>query len=527
MRKKSSSIYHVYAIVIIIMAERQIWSSRTTFILASVGSAIGLGNLWRFPYVVYTNGGGAFLIPYLIALLTIGIPLLLLEMGIGYRTRSGAPRAFSRLLGRKYNLFGWIMVLVAFLVVTYYGVIVAWCVDYTVFSLNLSWGSDPSAFFYDSFLNISDAVDGIGSINIVVLGGAIVGWLWIYTSVFRGVKSLEKMLWITVVLPWILIIVFVIRGITLPGAMDGLAFYLTPDFQALLNPDVWVAAYGQIFYSLSLAFGIIIAYSRLIGEKQDLVKNGVIIALANCFTSIFAGLAVFSTLGYLAHNSGVEVTEVVRGGIELVFITYPSVINALPIMPELFGVLFFLMLVNLGISSSFSIVESLNAGILDYVKKPEWLVTGVICIAAFIVGIIYMTNGGLYMIDLVDHYLMAYILPFIGLLEVVFIGSLYGAPKMRTFINRYSDLHLGRWWDYCIRFVVPVFLIFALCLNFYEGIFQPYGGYEMLDNIIVYLLIGVIFILAIFMSRLIRNSDDDDYDDDVDSDLPGDTDLEF
>lgn len=486
------------------MAEQQFWSSRTTFILAVVGSAVGLGNLWRFPYIAYANGGGAFLIPYLIALLTAGIPLLILEMGVGYKTRAGAPLAFRKLLGGRYDIAGWIAALIAFLIVTYYAVIIAWSVDYAFFSLDLAWGSDPGAFFYGSFLGLSEGVSTFGTINMLILAGAVVAWLWIYFSIFKGVRSVEKMVWITVVLPWLLIIVFVIRGVTLPGAMDGIAYYLTPDFGALLNIDVWIAAYGQIFYSLSLGMAIIIAYSRFLGEGQDVVKNGIIIAFANSFTSIFAGLAVFSTLGYLAHVNGVAVTEVVRSGIELVFVTYPAAISALPVAPEFFGVLFFIMLVTLGIDSAFSLVEATSAAIQDYLHKPEWLINGVICVAAFVVGTFYMTSSGLYWLDIVDHYIMYFLLILVGLSETVFIGYVYGPPKLRAFVNQFSDWRIGRWWDYCIMLIVPGFLAIALLINVVDGITNPYGGYPGFANLVGWGIVITIPVLAVIISFLVK-----------------------
>jgi NSS family neurotransmitter:Na+ symporter len=492
------------------MADQQFWSSRTTFILAVVGSAVGLGNLWRFPYIAYANGGGAFLIPYLIALLTAGIPLLILETGIGYKTHAGAPMAFKKLLGRRYDIVGWIAALVAFIIVTYYAVIIAWSVDYAFFSLDLAWGSDPGGFFYTSFLGLSEGVSTMGTVNMLIFGGSIIGWLWIYLSIFKGIRSVEKMVWITVVLPWLLIIVFVLRGVTLPGAMDGIAYYLTPDFGALLNTDVWIAAYGQIFYSLSLAMAIIIAYSSHLGENQDVVKNSIIIAFANSFTSIFAGLAVFSTLGYLAHVNGVAVTEVVESGIELVFVTYPAAISALPVAPEAFGVLFFIMLVTLGIDSAFSLVEATSASIRDYLPRPEWLVNGMICVAAFATSTLYMTNAGLYWLDIVDHYVMYFLLILVGLSEAVLIGYVYGPAKMRAFVNRFSDWKIGRWWDICIWIVMPGFFGIALIINIIDGITNPYGGYPPFATLIGWGMVISVPVLAVVLSRLIGNRTDEE-----------------
>jgi len=491
------------------MADNQFWSSRTMFILAVVGSAVGLGNIWRFPYVAYENGGGAFLIPYFIALLTAGIPLLILETGVGYRTRAGPPLAFKRLLGKGFDALGWVAMFMAFLIVTYYAIIIAWSFDYAGFSLSLAWGSDPESFFYNDFLQISDSVFSLGTVNLLILAGAILTWLWIYFAIFKGVKSVEKMVWITVTLPWILILVFVVRGVTLPGAMDGLAYYLTPNFTALFDPGVWIAAYGQVFYSMSVAMAVVIAYSRFLGDHSDVVKNGVIIAIADTLTSIFAGLAVFATLGYLAHVNGVAVTEVVKGGIELAFVTYPAIISALPVLPELFGVLFFIMLVTLGIDSAFSLVEAVSSGISDYTHMSGSTLKAIICVAAFAVSLIFMTNAGLYWLDILDHYINNFLILFIGLCEAIVIGYIYGAPKMRAFVNKFSDWKVGRWWDLCIWVVVPLFLGTAIVLNTIDGIVNPYGdgSYPFLANLIGWAVVIGLPILSIIVSYALRNHD--------------------
>jgi len=489
------------------MTNTQFWSSRTVFILAVVGSAIGLGNIWRFPYVAYENGGGAFLIPYLIALLTAGIPLLILETGIGYKTRSGAPLALKRLLSWKAETIGWIAVIIVFLIVTYYAVIIAWSVDYVFFSTNLAWGSDPGTFFFENVLAVTDSPFSFGSVNLIIAAGMIIAWVWIYIAIYRGVRSVEKMVWWTVSIPWLLIIIFVIRGLTLPGSMDGLAFYLTPDFSSLLDYKVWIAAYGQIFYSLSLGMAVIIAYSRFLNVKSDVVTNGIIIAVANSVTSILAGMAVFSTLGYLALQQGVAVTEVVSSGIGLVFITYPAAISALPIFPELFGILFFLMLITLGIDSAFSLVEAITAGLIDYIKKPVWMISGSVCLAAFLVGLLYTTGAGLHWLDIIDHYINFFLIIVVGLFEALLIGFAYGPDKMRKFINRWSDWKIGKWWNWCIMLIAPFFLAVVLALNIWDGLINLYKGYPFLANLFGWLLVLVVPALAFLLAYLLRDDE--------------------
>jgi len=476
---------------------RQRWSSGLTFVLAAIGAAIGIGNVWRFPYICYTNGGGAFLIPYTVALLTAGIPLLLLEFGLGYKTRAGAPRAFSRLLGSRYSWIGWLSVITGFAIVTYYCVIMAWAADYALFSVNLAWGSDPEGFFFDSFLHR-------GPINLLVVGGAAISWLWVYLAVRKGVVSVEKMIWITVLLPWVLIMLFVIRGMTLPGASDGIAYYLTPDFSALLKPGVWLAAYGQIFFTLSLGWGVMVAYASLLPEKIDIVRNSLIIAGANALTSFISGFAVFSTIGYLAYEAGVPVSEVVKGGIELAFVTYPAAISLLPFAPEVFGILFFLMLVTLGVDSAFATVEAAAVSITDWFPSPRWLVSGLLCCLGFAIGLVFATDAGYYWLDIADYYLSTFMLVTVGLFEAVAIGYLYGPERLRKFIG------VGWWWDICIRFVVPASLLAVLATSLIERLGLPYGSYPVFMNAVGWgIVIGIPVLSVMLMLAVLRHCGED------------------
>lgn len=483
------------------MAERTMhWSSQRLFILAAIGSAIGFGNIWRFPYVAYENGGGAFLIPYFIALFVAGIPLMLLELGIGNKTKAGAAQAFRDCIGKKKEWIGWMAVVVAFMIVIYYAVIIGWAVDYAFFSVDLAYGAGPEAFFFNDFLAISDGPFALGTINWVIAGGMAIVWLWIYFSIFKGVSSVEKMVLVTVTVPWVLIILFVANGLTLPGAMDGLAFYLMPDFAKLLDPDVWIAAFGQIFYTLSLAMAIMIAYASYLPEKVDITKSAITISLANCFTSIFAGLAVFTTLGFLANQSGVPVSEVVSSGIGLAFVVYPAAIAQFPFFPELLGVLFFVMLVTLGVDSAFSLTEAVSTPVFD--ENPHLnrsVAIGVICVILFILGLFFTCGSGLYWLDIIDHYINTFMLLIIGILEAVAIGWIFGAEQLRDYLNSLSSYQLGRWYDISIKFIVPAVLIGLLALNVLSEITEPYGGYEPLALAIGFILVVVMGSLASFI----------------------------
>ena len=236
------------------------WGTRAGFILAAIGSAVGLGNIWRFPYMVASNGGGAFMIVFLIAMLTAGIPIMILEFSIGHKTHRSAPGAL-KFLNPKWEWLGWLQVFTCFAIVIYYSVIIAWSLSYGLFSLQgLKWGTDTVAFFTGEYLKLESGFS-LGNFNLGVAIPLIIVWVIIFASVIGGVKDgIEKANKIFMPLLAILVVIILIRGITLPGALAGLDYMFKPDFSKLLNPQVWIAAYGQVFYSMSVAFGIMITY---------------------------------------------------------------------------------------------------------------------------------------------------------------------------------------------------------------------------------------------------------------------------
>jgi len=475
---------------------RERWSSRSSFLFAVIGSAIGLGNVWRFPYITYENGGGAFLIPYLVALITAGIPLMILEYYVGHFTQSAPPTAFKK-IWHKAEWAGWFAILLIFILSTYYATIMGWCVNYLFHSFNLGWGNTAesvSSFFNNNILQLSESPSVFGGIRLPIVGGLALVWLLIYLSLFKGVETLGKIVYFTVIIPWLIIIIMVIRGLTLPGAMEGIKFYLTPDFSVLLDPKVWLAAYGQIFFTLSLAMGTLIVYASYLHEKSDITVNAFLTSIANCLTSFIAGFAVFSTLGYLAQTLGVSVKDVTTSGIGLVFVTYPMAISLLPVAARFFAALFFLLLLTLGIDSAFSMTEPVVESVVDKWGIRKKYVLPVICILGFLVGLPFTTRAGLYWIDIADHFITNYGITVVGFIECIVIGYVLGAKKARSYINEVSEIKIGIWWDIFIKFITPAFLGTSLVFQFVKLIKNGYGDYPIW---ITYGGLGFILILAV------------------------------
>lgn len=240
---------------------RDQWGTKVGFILAAVGSAVGLGNIWRFPYLVYSNGGGAFLIPYFFAIFTAGIPLLILEYGMGHKFRGSTPLAMAR-GNKKWEWLGWWPSINAFIILLYYSMLLSWALKYFTLSFTKGWGDDPNTYLFNDFLQLSASPFEFGKIIWPVLIGITllwsVNWFICYRGIKQGIEKLNKVLLPTLLF---IMVVIVIRGATLEGASAGLNKLFTPDWSKVANPKVWIAAYGQVFFSLSIAMGIMMTYS--------------------------------------------------------------------------------------------------------------------------------------------------------------------------------------------------------------------------------------------------------------------------
>jgi NSS family neurotransmitter:Na+ symporter len=469
------------------------WKSSLGFLLAAVGSAVGLGNFWRFPYLCYENGGGAFLIPYGVALITAGIPLLILEFGIGHQMRGSAPMAFAKIHSGWEWLGWWMVVFVMFGIVLYYAVVIAWCLCYLVFAFGLSWGSDPNTFFFQNFLGVTQGPHILGNIRSPILLALLVVWLINWLIVFFGVeKGLEKSNKVFVPILFGLVLVLVIWSAQLPGAWEGILRYLKPDFDRLGDWKVWMDAYSQVFFSLGVGFGIMVAYASYLPRRSEITLQAWWVGLLDTSVAFVAGLAVFGTLGYMSQTIGKPLEQVVDKGIGLAFVAYPQAIGLLPAFRQLFGVVFFLALTLAGITSSISIVEAFASAIIDKFHYPRKLVTTVLAILGFLGGLVFTTGGGLAWLDIVDHVLGQYGLVLACLMECLLLGWVHRIDRLRAHLNEVSTFRLNRSFDILIRVVIPAVLIVLLAVDMAQDLRRPYGGYPW----VALLMIGRDWLLA-------------------------------
>jgi neurotransmitter:Na+ symporter, NSS family len=438
---------------------REQWSTRAGFLLAAIGSAIGLGNIWRFPAVAYDGGGGAFLLPYLIALLTAGIPLLIMEYTIGRKYRASAPSAFGK-LARPAATIGWWQVVICFVIATYYAVILAWALSYVWFSLNDSWGDDPEGFLYGDFLQIADEPGTFSAFVPGVVWPLIAVWLVVLGILAFGVRrGIERANKIFIPLLLVFFLILVIRALTLEGAVDGLDAFFRPDWDSLTVGKVWVAAYGQIFFSLSIGFGIMVTYASYLRRRADLTGSALVAGFSNSSFEILAGIGVFAALGFMATQIGTTVDEVSTGGLGLAFVAFPQIISEMP-ASAFFGALFFGSLVVAGLSSLISIVQVIISAVQDRTglgRIPAVLsVGGAIALVSLL---LFPTDGGIYLLDASDHFINHYGIVLAALASVVVVAwVLRKLPELQANADATSAVRLGRWWLLCLGVITPLVL---------------------------------------------------------------------
>ena len=461
--------------------EREAFGGRWIFILAAMGSAIGLGNIWRFPYIAYENGGGAFIIPYLVALLSAGIPLLFFDYAIGHRFKGSPPLAFRR-LAKWTETIGWWKAMICVVIGLYYAAILGWAASYIFFSSTEAWGDDANAFFFEEYLQMSDTP----SLDFTIVPGVFWPMLAIWVAVLivlglgvrRGIGIASA-----IGIPILVVMFLVLVGIalTLDGAFSGLDALFTPNWAALLDPGVWIAAYGQIFFSLSVGFGIMITYSSYLKKRTNLTGSGMVVGFSNSGFEILAGIGVFSALGFMAQSAGVEVGEVVTSGIGLAFVAFPEIISQAPLgLGPVIGILFFGSLLFAGFTSMISVLEVTLSAIKD---KTGW--TRVTVVSTFGVGLALLslvgfgTTSGIHLLDVSDYFVNQFGIVAAALVAVVAVSWLLRRlDRIVTHLNKVSSFRLGTIYKILIGLVLPIVLAYTLVLEFIGQMTadEPYGG---------------------------------------------------
>ncbi|XP_068236237.1 sodium- and chloride-dependent glycine transporter 2-like isoform X2 [Palaemon carinicauda] len=474
--------------------KRAVWDSKCDYIMSLLGYAVGLGNIWRFPYLCYKNGGGAFLVPYFLMLFFVGIPLFLLEVSMSQFCSTGGVTIYSvcpALVGS-----GFASIITNIAVHSYYSLLLSYPLLFIFhsFTETVPWGtcgnwwntdncylihenftsmnvsepdenrtlvSSADEFFHRKILNITGGIDETGDVMWNVMATNIFVWIIAFLCIFQGIKITGKVVWFTATFPILMLLILLVRGVTLPGAVNGLRYYLYPNFEKLKDGQVWAEAATQIFFSLGPGWSTVITMGSYNKFRNNCLHDAVLIPIMNSSCSILAGFVVFSVLGFMAHEMGTTVDKVTAAGPALVFITYPEALSMMPLAP-FWSVLFFAMLFFVGLDSLFVSVEASIASMLDrfpWLSKWRIRVTAAVIFCMFLMCCSCTLQGGMYILQLMDWYTSSMALLCVCLCEVFIFSYSYGVGRTIRDIQMMTQKHVNYYWYFCLLFVTPMLLI--------------------------------------------------------------------
>ncbi|XP_043997312.1 sodium- and chloride-dependent GABA transporter ine [Gambusia affinis] len=485
---------------------RPTWSRQIEFTLAGIGCAVGLGNVWRFPYLCYRSGGGAFLVPYLLMLVVLGIPLLYMELTLGQYTRRGPVHALATVCPLLKGV-GIASVAISFIMCTYYNIVITWALYYlfnsfqaplpwqscnntwntpncTDHATNSSYSSTASQeFFKYKMLGQTSGVEETGTLRWELFLILILAWILIYLCIFKGVKSTGKVVYFTALFPYVILVALLINNVQLPGASDGIAFFIVPDWDKLRSVEVWVNAAAQIFNSIGIGFGSLLAMSSYNSFNNNVLKDTLFISITNSLTSILAGFVIFSAFGYMSYLQGIPVSQLAVDGPGLVYVVYPQAFANMPVS-QLWAVLFFFMLLCLGLDSEFAMVEVMVTSFIDefyqqlirIFKRKELFVLAV-CGVAFLLGIPCVMQVGIYVFQLMDHYTAIVSIMFLAFFEIIAICWSYGVKRLSSNMEEMTGRKPNIFFRFCWLVVDPVLITVILIFSILQ--FKParYGDY--------------------------------------------------
>ncbi|KAL6116420.1 kcnj1 [Pungitius sinensis] len=484
------------------------WGSKAEFLLAVAGNVVGFGNVWRFPYLCYKNGGGAFLVPYLVFVVTCGVPLFLLETTLGQYTQEGGITCWRKVcplaegigyagqLILLYSCMTYILILAwaLFYLVLSFSPQLPWsscdnhwntdnCIDFSTQNKTLEWtnrtgtASAATEFWERRVLGISGGIEEMGSVRWDLLLCLIAMWVVCYFCIWKGVKSTGKVVYFTATFPYAMLLVLLIRGLSLPGALQGVLYYLLPDPSRLTDPQVWMEAGAQILFSYSVGVGSLTVLGSYNAYDNNCYKDCLWLCLLNSGTSVVAGFAVFSVLGFMAHEQGVPIAEVAESGPGLAFIAYPQAVAMMP-LPQLWSICFFLMLILLGLDTQFVAMEVVVTSIIDmfpavmrrYGRRELFLL--LFCLTCFLSQLVMVTEGGMYVFQMFDYYACnGTCILFLCVFETAALGWIFGAERLCDIIEDMTGARANPFFKFSWLYLTPLVLLVSFICSLVE--YQP------------------------------------------------------
>lgn len=435
------------------------WNSNFSFLMAMIGSAVGLGNIWRYPYVLYSHGGGSFMIPYIVAIVLLGFSGVLLEYAVGYKFKTSLLEIYGKIKS-KFRVIAWFTLLIVFLILSYYVCIVGWDLIYLVLSFFKGWGANPNNYFVTSVLHDNPTFGGMLEIVPIVFISCLIVWIVIWLISHRNINDgVSKFSNVAVPILFALIVIIVGFSLTLPGASIGYTAMFTPDWNALLDANIWLAAFGQVIFSLSIGMAIAITYSSYLGKKTNLTKNAGIVVASNSGFEVFNAIGVFSILGFMAVSTGVGFDGLITEGTGLAFVAFPEVFNVMGGAAYIIGPLFFFCILIAGITSAIALAESVTSSLITEFNLTRKKAVTILCIIGFCVTAIFTTGAGSTVLGIFDRILNNFALILAIVFECIIFAWFYKIDDLIEVLNRNTSIKIGSLWKYLIKFILPIILL--------------------------------------------------------------------
>ena len=477
------------------MDEKSQWNNSLSFIFAMVGAAVGLGNIWRFSYVLYSNGGGSFFIPYLFAIAVIGIPFLILEYGMGFSFKDSFSNVLKK-INPKYEFIGWMVVLLVFFVVIYYMVILAWDMVYFLNSFTFAWGTDTSSYFINNVggsANLLDATTFIIPTAISVIFIWAVLWYISHKDLDEGIGKVSRILIPSL---FLLMAIIIIYALTLPGHMIGIDALLRPKWHTLLDINIWLAACGQIVFSLSMGQAIALTYASYLPEKSKLSDSVLYVVVSNSLFEIFTAFGVFSILGYMSLHTGTALEHIVSEGTGLVFVVFPMVFNIMGPFGRVLAPLLFLAILFAGITSALALFEPMLYSTTLKFNLSRRKATTILSIIGCSLSLFFATGIGCYLVAVVDSFINQFGVLFLIGLQCIIFAWIYNIDDLIVVINENGRIKVGKIWKFLVRYVIPI-VLFAMWAIGIVDLFNKATYFEIfIDVIITVTVVALSFILT-------------------------------
>ena len=444
------------------------WDSSTGFLIAMIGAIIGLSGIWKFSYLMYENGGGTFLIPYILAIVIMAIPILVLEFSVGFKFKSSLPKVFYNIKS-EFEIIAWFIVFLIFIVLIYYTCIMSWDLIYIILSLFKGWGSNPSVFFTTTLLHSTSNPYGLTYLVVPIGIGLIIVWGLIYLfsrkEVNKGILTISK---ISLILSFVLLLGMLIFSLQLPGSRTGIMALFNPDWSVLLNVNVWLAAFGQLIFSYGLGYAIASTYSSYIPEDAKLIDYAWIIVLVSLIFEVLVSVLLFSIMGYMALGRNIPITSLVSDNFSLIFVVFPNVFNIMDPWVYMVAPAFFLLVFVGSLSTILALIEPLSNAISEKFGWTRDKAVRQLVLVGLFLSFIFATGMGEYLLRITDSFITQFAIILGVLLEIIVLGWVYDIEDLRLCLNDNSYIKVDQSWIITIKFVIPIILAITWILGVYN-----------------------------------------------------------